>query len=218
MIKIIFNGILSFFEDIYNSVPEDQKVFFSLVVYTFLILMYAVFIWKFYKFLARRDIIQLNLRQYEYSVHPSLEKSLAVALYTLEYLIILPFLVLFWFAIFSIFLLVLSESQDTQQILMISAAIIASTRITSYISEDLSKDVAKILPFTVLAAFILGSNFFNSNNLFTKFAEIPNLFTHILIFLIFIFVIEFIFRMMFSVVQLILSKDSDEIGDPVEKK
>ena len=71
MIKIIFNGFFSFFEDIYNSVPEDQKVLFSLVVYTFLILMYAVFIWKFYKFLARRDIIQLNLRQYEYSVHPA---------------------------------------------------------------------------------------------------------------------------------------------------
>jgi hypothetical protein len=215
--KIIFNSILGFFENIFNSVPEDQKILFSLIIYTFLILMYAVFIWKFYKFLARRDIIQLNLRQYEYSVHPGWEKTLAVGLYTLEYLIILPFLVLFWFAIFSIFLLVLSESQDTQQILMISAAIISSTRITSYISEELSKDVAKILPFTVLAAFILGSSFFNSSSLFDKFAEIPNLFTHILIFLIFIFIIEFLFRAMFSVVQLVLSKDSDEIGDAPEK-
>jgi hypothetical protein len=214
----MFKGyFLNFFVDISSSFPENERIVMSLFIYTILILMYAVFIWKFYKFLARRDIIQLNLRQYEYSVHPSWEKFLAVALYTLEYLIILPFLVLFWFAIFSVFLLVLSESQNTQQILMISAAIITSTRIMSYISEDLSKDIAKILPFTVLAAFILGSNFFDSGTLFNKFAEIPNLFTHILIFLVFIFLVEFLFRAMFSVVQLVLSKDSDEIGDTKEK-
>ena len=70
-------------------------------------------------------------------------------------MIILPFLFLFWFTVFSLFLLLLSESQNAEQILLISAAIIASTRISAYISEDLSKDLAKIFPFTVLALFVL---------------------------------------------------------------
>ncbi len=194
-----------------NVFPEDQKVLFSLIVYTILILMYSIFIWKFYRFLASRDIIQLNLSQYNYSNHPIIEKFAAIGLYALEYLIILPFLVFFWFSILSIFLLVLSESQNTLQILLISAAIIASTRVTSYISEDLSKDLAKILPFTILAAFILGSSFFNVEGVIDKISQIPSLFDNIITFVVFIFIIEFIFRILFSVFQFVKSKDEDEL-------
>ena len=199
-------GIL---QETLNIFPDDQKVLFSLIVYTILILMYSIFIWKFYRFLASRDIIQLNLSQYNYSSHPVIEKFAAVGLYALEYLIILPFLVFFWFSIFSIFLLVLSESQNTLQILLISAAIIASTRITSYISEDLSKDLAKILPFTILAAFILGSSFFNVEGVMIKISQIPSLFDNIITFVVFIFIIEFVFRLLFSVFQFVKSKDEN---------
>ncbi len=206
---MVFESILSFFQGVINSIPEDQKILVSLTLYTVLILMYALFIWKFYRFLASREIIQLNLSQYNYSQHPVLEKFLAVVLYTVEYLVILPFLVLFWFAILSIFLLVLSQSQNTQQILLISAAIIASTRITSYISEDLSKDIAKILPFTVLAAFILGSEFFNISKIISKLTQIPALFNNIIIFLVFIFIIEFALRGLYSISQLMKSENSE---------
>lgn len=199
--------IKNMFNSIYNSIPEDQKILVTLVLYTVMILMYSIFIWKFYKFLACREIIQINLSKYNYSKHPVLEKVLAVVLYTLEYLVILPFLVIFWFGILSVFLLVLSESQDTQQILLISAAIIASTRVTSYISEDLSKDIAKILPFTVLAAFILGNSFFNSGGVIDKISQIPSLFNHILMFLVFIFVVEFSLRGLYSIVQLMKSEE-----------
>ena len=201
--------IVDVLQGVSNVFPDDQKVLFSLVVYTILILMYSIFIWKFYRFLASRDIIQLNLSQYNYSNHPVLEKFAAVGLYALEYLIILPFLVFFWFAILSIFLLVLSESQNTLQILLISAAIIASTRVTSYISEDLSKDIAKILPFTILASFILGTSFFDSAIVIKKISEIPTLFENIITFVVFIFIIEFVFRILYSIYQLVTSKDDD---------
>jgi len=212
MVLDFFQNILSFLESMFNSIPGGQDVLFSLIVYTVLILTYSIFIWKFYRFLASREIIQLNLSQYNYSSHPLLEKVTAMGLYTLEYLIILPFLVLFWFAILSVFLLVLSESQDTAQILLISAAIITSTRITSYISEDLSKDIAKILPFTVLAAFILGTSFIDPTKIFTKLSEIPSLFSNIFTFLVFIFIIELAFRVLYAVIQLIRSKD-EEVED-----
>ena len=207
---------IDFLRNILDFFPNDQKIV-SLVVYTVLILIYSIFIWKFYRFLASREIIQLNLSQYNYSNHPVLEKVIAIGLYTLEYLILLPFLVLFWFAILSIFLLVLSESKDTLQILLISAAIITSTRITSYINEELSKDIAKILPFTVLAAFILNANLLDYSNILTKLSEIPSLFNNILTFLIFIFVVEFIFRSLYSIVELIRSKDESE-GEIEEAK
>ena len=92
---------------------------------------------------------------------------------------------------------------------LVSAAIIASTRITAYISEDLAKDLAKILPFTVLATFLLNPKFFDLLNLLDKFATIPTLFTNILTFIIFIFGIEFILRGFYSIVQLFYS-DKEE--------
>jgi len=207
---MVLNEILNYFQGILDSIPEDQKLFVSLVVYTLLIFMYSLFIWKFYRFLASREIIQLNLKQYNYSGHPGIEKAIAMALYTLEYLIVLPFLVVFWFAILSIFLLVLSESQNTQQILLVSAAIIASTRLTAYVSEDLAKDLAKILPFTVLAAFILSAEFFDTSGVLTKISQIPGLLGEIAIFLVFIFIIEFILRALFSFVELLRSGNEDD--------
>lgn len=207
---MVFKFIIGYFENLVNSIPEDQKLFFTLMVYTGLIFIYSLFIWKYYRFLASREIIQLNLSQYNYSKHPLFEKVFAMALYTVEYLIILPFLVTFWFAILSIFLLVLSESQDTSKILLISAAIIASTRITAYVSEDLSKDIAKILPFTILAAFLLGANFIDVGQILARMYQVPLLFNNILIFLIFIFVIEFFFRGVYSILQLMRSDEEDQ--------
>jgi hypothetical protein len=174
------------------------------LLYTVFIALYAIFIWKFYKFLASKEIIQLNLNQYNYSNHPALEKIFAIGLYTIEYLVILPFLVLFWFIILSLFLLILSK-QDASQIILVSAAIIASTRITAYISEDLSKDLAKILPFTVLATFILGESFFDFSGLISKLKEVPALFDNIVIMIVFIFAVEFILRGFHSIGQFFTS-------------
>ena len=135
-----------------------------------------------------------------------MEKFLAIVLYTIEYIIILPFLVLFWFTIFSLFLLFLAESRSTEQILLISAAIIASTRVTAYIGEELSMDIAKIFPFTVLVLFLLEPNFFDLNDIFTKISQIPFLFNNILIFMIFIFTVEFILRGLYSLTELFVSE------------
>jgi len=195
-------------QDLINLVPENYRILIILLIYTILIAIYAFFIWKFYKFLASKEIIQLSLNQYNHSQHPLLEKFFAVILYTVEYLVILPFLVLFWFAVLSLFLLVLSRSTDAQQILLIAAAIIASIRITAYISEDLSKDLAKILPFTILAMFIVGEDFSGIGNIFVKISQIPLLFDNILIFIIFIFGVEFILRIIYSIAQFFYSEES----------
>jgi len=205
-----FEFIINIFRGFRNAIPVEYQLLFDLFLYTIFIAIYAIFIWKFYKFLASREIIQLNLKQYNHSNYPGLEKFFAVILFTVEYMIILPFLVLFWFAILSLFLLLLSKSQSAQQILLIAAAIIASTRITAYISEDLSKDIAKILPFTVLGLFILDPDFFNIASMFAKVSQIPGLFNNIIIFLVFIFIVEFVLRGLYSIIQLMRSDTSDE--------
>lgn len=214
----IVSGFAGFFQNIVNSVPEKQRVLVSLLLYTIFIVIYAVFIWKFYRFMAEKDIIKFNLSQYNRSSHASLEKTYAVFLNILQYVIILPFLVMFWFTVFSIFLLVLSKSQSTYQILLISAAIIASTRVAAYLSGGLSRDLAKIFPFTVLALFLLDPEFFNVNIIFDKFAQIPEIFSNILIFVVFIFGIELILRMVYSIAAFIYSRQGEAVEAKAEVK
>jgi len=197
---MVLEYITGFFEGIINSVPEQYRVLINLGFYTIFIVIYAIFIWKFYRFLASREILELNLRQYNSSKYPRLEKLFAILLFGVEYLVILPFLVLFWFTILSLFLFVLSE-QPAEQILLISAAIIASTRITSYISEDLSKDLAKMLPFAVLSIFLITTDFLTGTSVISKLSEIPILFNNILYFIVFIFIIEYVLRIIYSIAQ-----------------
>ncbi len=206
---MVIEFIAEILQGIINSVPEQYRILINLGFYTIFIAIYAVFIWKFYKFLASREILELNLKQYNYAKYPGLEKFFAVILFSIEYIVILPFLVLFWFTILSLFLLLLSEA-GPEQILLVSAAIIASTRITAYIGEDLSKDLAKILPFTVLSTFLLNPRFFSTIDFIQKLSQIPSLFDNILMFIIFIFGIEYILRAIYSLAQLFYSEPINE--------
>ncbi len=217
MFSSIIQGIfIDFFQSIFNSIPQLYKPFISLFFYTIFISLYSIFIWKFYKFLAKRDILELNLKKYKHSKHPKLETIFAMALYTIEYIVILPFLVLFWFVILALFLLVLSKSTTVNQILLISAAIIASTRITAYMSENLSKDLAKIFPFTVLATFLLDANFFNFSSTIQKILEIPSLFTNIIGFIIFCFIVELLLRIIYFFTK--INRSSNKINENPPKK
>jgi hypothetical protein len=204
---MIFETVVGFFQNLVNSIPEEYKLISSLFLYTTFIIIYSIFIWKFYRFMAERDIIKLNLKQYTASNHPELGKFFEVLLSIFEYAVILPFLVLFWFTVFAIFFLLLSESQSAEQILLITAAIIASTRVAAYVSMSLSRDIAKIFPFTVMVLFLLDPNFFKINTFFDKLIQIPSLFDKILVFVIFIFAVELILRIIYSLAALIYSVD-----------
>jgi hypothetical protein len=211
--------IFNFFLDLYNSIPEDYKFLIDLSVYILFITLYAVFIWKFYKFISARDFLGLDLNKYNKSKHPPFSRLFAFVFYIIEYLFILPFLVLSWFAMFSLFLLVLNKASeiDIQQLLLISAAIVTSIRITAYINENLSREIGKIFPFTILVMFILEPNFFNMESLFNGIFRIPDYSGDIFILIIFIICVEFILRIFFSLNQLLMFKEPEEIKSEIKK-
>ena len=185
-----------------EQLPPGLQVFMVIALYTVIIAIYAIFIWKFYKFLAQRDIIKLNLNQYNRSEHPFFSKLIASLFFFLEYIIILPALVFFWFGILAVFLLILSTSQNVEQIVLIAAAVVAATRLTSYFSQDLSKDLAKLLPFTMLAVFLLQPDFFVVSESLIRFSQIPQIINQVFAYLIFIFILEIVMRGLFTLVEL----------------
>ncbi len=176
------------------SLPQWAQNFISFFLLALLILIYAVFIWKFYRWIATKNILELNLNKYNKSRHPAAAKMLAGLFYLLEYIIILPFLIFFWFLIFTLFLLLLTENLPVGTLLIISATIIAAIRLTAYYNEDLSKDLAKLIPFTLLGVSIINPNFFNVSRILGQITEIPQFASHIVSYLIFIVALEIVLR------------------------
>ena len=80
VIAEISQGISAAFTALNEQVPEQYRPLVILALYTLIIVIYAIFIWRFYKFLARRNIIELNLSQYNRTEHPTLNKSFASGL------------------------------------------------------------------------------------------------------------------------------------------
>lgn len=196
-----------------GSLPESYQLIFNIFVYVVLIALYSIFVFEFYRFLARKNILKLNLSRYNRTESPHLKKFFAALLFLLEYIIILPVLVFFWFTVLSFLLLLLSKDQPVEQILLVSAAIVGAIRVTSYFKEALSQDLAKMFPFTVLAIFLLSPNFLDFSLVIEKLLSIPSFLYHILFYLIFVVCFEVLIRVISTIAFLFKRPEEQEIEE-----
>lgn len=190
--------IISNYNAFLSYLPAWAQQVINLFLLIVLVLFYAWFIWKFYRFVAHKNIISLNLNQYNTSQHPILSKFLESVFYLLEYLIILPFLVFFWFVVFTLFLILLTEGLEVAHILVISATIVGAVRMITYIpryGQNLAKEVAKLLPFTLLAISIIKPGFFDIGRIIGHLVLIPEFLGSILVYLLFIIGLEMLLRL-----------------------
>jgi len=193
-------------EYILNAVPESFKIYITLGIAILLITFYAIFVWKFYRFLAKREILELNLAQYNRSENPALQKLLALLFFMIEYIVILPIVTIFWFFVMAGILFLLAKDLPIETIMIISACIVSAVRITSYYNQNLSRDLAKMFPFTILAIALVTPGFFSIEPMLEKLANIGDLLTNVVGFLVVIMLIEFVLRML----HLLSSGTSDE--------
>ena len=180
-----------------------------LLLFTFGMVVYAIFIFKFYRFIAERDIFKLNLQQYSKAKHPALQATFGFLLYCLEYLFLFPLFLIFWVAVFTVLLTALSKEQTVQNIVLISIAIVAAVRVTAYYKENLSKDMAKMLPFALLGIFLVDISFFNAFRLLEIFKQTPTLWKPIVSYLAFVIALEFFLRITHGIVSLFKAEKSE---------
>ena len=146
------------------SIGEAQAITAPLILFVLGISLYSLFIFKFYRFLARKDIFHLNLQKYSDNFFGFVGKLFGIVFYIVEYLIVFPLFAFFWFAVVAVILIIMAENLDVASLLLISMALVASIRVTAYYNEDLSKDLAKMFPFALLAVFLLDiANFSYAN-------------------------------------------------------
>lgn len=189
-INTFSSKLIEIHQSFISAVPGSVGEFVNLIILLLLVFLYSVFIWNLYRFIAKKNFLGIDWGKYLGS-----EKSIQVKiLYFLEYIIISPFVIFFAFAIFGIFLLLMSEGVDIQTLLIMTAIIVASVRMTSYYSEDLAKDLAKVFPFTLLVLSMTKANFFEVERLIGQLDQIPLLLSNILIYLGFLIALEIILR------------------------
>jgi len=187
-------GVVDFLGEVSIFLSGEAGLISILLFFTAVIVIYSVFVYFFYTFLAKKNIIELDLGKYNTSSHPTAAKFFAIILYVLEYLILLPIVSFFWFTVLAIIIITLSSGLEIDTILLIAACLVAAVRATSFVNESLSRDIAKLIPFTLLAIAITNPVFFNFSSLVERFLEIPELLSNIPYYLFFIIAIELIMR------------------------
>ncbi len=180
-----------------NTSPE---IFSALEIFFFILLItiVSIFIYYFYLSISKQSIIVLNLSQYNRTTHPLLNKSLASFLFFVEYLLLMPFLILLWFAALSVIILLIADERTAGQILFVSAGLIGAVRILAYFHQEIAKDLAKLFPFIMLSVFILSPNIFFPARIMEKIFEIPSLFPQAIFFLVVIVAVEIILRIFYT--------------------
>lgn len=189
------------YKDFISTLPPLFQTFVNLFVLVLFIMIYSVFIWKLHNFIATKNIFKFDLNKYNTAEHPVLAKLIASGFYLLEYIVIIPFIIFFWYAIFTFFLILfIKESVSIGNILLISAIAIASIRMASYIpgyGEKLGGELAKIIPFTFLAVAVLDPQIFTNliGRASQRFSEIPLFFSEAINYLAFIIILEIVLRL-----------------------
>ena len=177
--------------DVISGNPEFLVPIFYLIIS---IAVYSIIIWHFYRFIARRDCFRLSSKS-----HPTVYSLL-------KYFILFPFCAFVFFTGFSLMLLFLTNEFSLSIVLSTSFSIIVAIRLTAYYNEDLSKDVAKMLPFALLALVLVDPSYFHIEDILVKINLLPLFFTQVLQYIILIVFIEWFLRICLSSKQWVVSK------------
>ena len=176
------------------NVNDAIDLLAPVAVYILGMAAYAFFIFKFYRFVASRDMFQMDLSRYEESRYKVVRGFLHIVMYVAKYLILFPAIAFFWFAVLTVILAFLSKEQPFSEVLLTALATVCAIRISAYYNEDLSKDLAKILPFAVLAIFLIDASFFSVRESSEVLKEARDHTAAIIYCLLFLVAMEFVLR------------------------
>ena len=152
-----------------------------------MIAIYAVVIYHFYRYIARRDCFKPTERKHSKTIG------------FLKYTFLFPFVAILFFMGFSLMFIFLTKSDNIAPILTTAFAIIIAIRITAYYTEDLSKDVAKMLPFAILGIFLVDPAYFTIGHVTNKINLLPQFVNGIIQYILLIIIVEWILRLALTI-------------------
>ena len=125
----------------------------------------------------------------------------------MKYIVIFPIFSFLWFGLLSLFLFFLAKSQSVETILLISMTIVSAVRATAYYDENLSKDLAKMIPFTMLGVFVVEPTGFSLAVVWERLVSIPTFVDLIGRYLLFVVLLEFVLRILNGIIAFLFKKN-----------
>lgn len=160
---------------------EAGTALIPFLLYMVSIFIYSIFVFHFYKYLARKNIFEVREGGFSKFI-----------LYIFKYIFLFPVIALFWVIFLSVLLMLLSKNNTLSGILLLSTTVVAAIRLTAYYNESLSQDLAKMLPFALLGVFLVDASFFSFNDVLNLLGEFPLIWETLLYYYFFIIIIEIV--------------------------
>jgi len=189
---------------------EGWIIIQPLLIFIFGMVLYSFFIFSFYKHLARKDIFKLHLERYNTTKKPILKKFVRIFFYIMEHILLFPIFVLCWFAILTMLITLLSKNQVIDTIMLVSVALVGSVRVAAYLTEDLSNDLAKMLPFALLGVFLIDINYVSLSRSYGMISQVPSMWNIVVYYLIFMIVLELALRAVYESFRYLFRKSSKD--------
>ena len=156
--------------------------------------IYAILIFNLYRFMSRRNVFNLDFSRYEESGHPFFRKSVELFFYVCKYLLIFPLFAFLWFGVLVVMVAFLSKTKEVEDLLLIAMAVLISVRVTSYYTEDLSRDIAKMLPFALLGIFLIDLRYFDFSMSTELLNRVGDEWKSIFYYWVFVVILELVLR------------------------
>ena len=187
------------------SIDRAFDLLSPVAIYILGMALYAVFVFKYYRFVAARDMFAVDLSKYAASRFRWIRIFLHIVMYVAKYLVLFPFFAFFWFSVLTLILTFLSKDRSFPDVLLMALVTISAIRVTAYYNEDLSRDLAKILPFAVLAIFLIDTSFFAISESLDMLKDTPDHAENILYYLLFLIAMEFVLRLAKAIVAFLVA-------------
>ncbi|WP_255486597.1 hypothetical protein [Candidatus Nitrosotenuis sp. DW1] len=190
----------SFTIDYLNKIVKSitlESLIYDIVGFSVGMVVYGIFIFHFYRFIARRDMFSFNIERRLgggkfKATGEKISASPRIVAYMATNLLIFPIVIFVWFLVYSTFLFFLAQDMSVKAVFLVSSSIVISVRIAAYYNEELSKDLAKLLPLVLLGIFILSPTFFSIDEVKVRLAEMPNFVIQIAVFLVVAVAVEIV--------------------------
>jgi magnesium-transporting ATPase (P-type) len=176
--------------------PDGSGITFLLFVIG--IAIYALFVWYFYRFISKRDLFPKFFYILEGEEKPTKAKTLTfVGIYIFSF----PIIIFLWFTVLAFFVYMIAEEMPMYLAIFVSMSIIAVVRILAYYREEASKEIAKMIPYAILAFFLTSAAVYQDPHFFTEkdLGSVPSKFIESLEGIVFAVVIVSIFEYSFRI-------------------
>ena len=126
------------------------------LVFAVVLGIYAATVFYLCRFMSKKDIIRVKYTVLRRLTGQSfvLTSLLLIWIFVFRYGVIFPVVAYGWFGTLTVMVAFMYNTKEPAQLILISMSVVTAVRVTAYFSEDLSRDIARILPFALLGLFI----------------------------------------------------------------